>query len=75
MKNKFLIDLSTVDLTEEEISKIKSALEKAVTTELAHRKFKNKIALEPLETDRGIGGPGGGGETMGFRSVDDHGRN
>lgn len=68
MKNEFIIDLSVVDLTEEQRLAIQIALHKAVSAELAKLDSKEKVTLIPLDPAKGLGGDGGfGGGTMGYR--------
>lgn len=67
MENQFLIDLSAITLSKEQVTLIDSAIQKAVSAELANiTTAKGKISLVPLEKEKG------GMEhdhTMGYRGI------
>jgi hypothetical protein len=66
MKNQFLIDLSALNLTEEQVTSIDGAIQKAVSGELAKvETTKGKITLVPLGKEKG----GIGDHTMGYRGI------
>lgn len=64
MKNQFIIDLSILDLSQEQTLAIQTALQKTVSAELAKLDSKQKVTLIPLDKTKG---PGGGDGPMGYR--------
>lgn len=67
MKNRFVVDLGTVDLSEKQITDINKGIEKVVTTALAENPATKKVKISPITPEIGqrLYGPGGGG-TMGY---------
>jgi hypothetical protein len=64
MGHKFIIDLTILDLSANQISSIESAIEKAVSTQLSEIDLINDIKFIPLEKTRDFGD-----HTSGFRSI------